>query len=118
MILDGGHNAHAADALAEWLKTQNQPVTLLVGMMRRKDPALFLNKLFPHLRSVLPVIIPGEDCHPPEIVAEAARSLGIRCLPGSGQLEEVHTALAAEEAGILLIAGSLFLAGELLKNHG
>lgn len=117
VLLDGAHNADGARVLAEYLRAQDQPVTLLCGMMARKDAATFFATLAPHLREVVTVPIAGEDCYSPEALAAIAHAQELPARSASS-LREGATQLAASPAGILLMAGSLFFAGEILKNHG
>lgn len=116
VYLDGGHNAHAATALARWIVAQPQPVTMLCGMMARKDAAAFFAPLTGKLASVITVAIPGNDSYAPAALAEAARAAGI-ANARAGSLDDASSLRGAAD-GTLLIAGSLFLVGELLKNHG
>ncbi len=117
VVLDGGHNPSAAHALAAWLSKNPIPTTLLCGMMKRKDARGFLLPLAPHITRMIALPIAENDSYQAEELAEIARACGIT---------QVHACLKPEEAvkhwddanGRLLIAGSLFLAGQVLKNHG
>ncbi len=117
VYLDGGHNAHAARALEGWIKAQNQPVTLMLGMMQRKDADAFLRPLAPLLAGVIAVPIPGTPCYDPAALAQLARDHGVAQVGVAETLEAAPTLMNGAEKGVLLIAGSLFLAGEVLKNH-
>ncbi len=48
-LLDVGHNAHAARALAATLAAEPRPTVAVVGMLADKDHAAFLAPLRPHL---------------------------------------------------------------------
>jgi dihydrofolate synthase/folylpolyglutamate synthase len=117
VILDGGHNPSAAHALAAWLNENPTPTTLLCGMMKRKDAHGFLLPLAPHITRMIAVPIAENDSFAPEELAEIGHGCGIA---------QVHAYHSPEEAakqwddanGRLLIAGSLFLAGQVLKTHG
>jgi dihydrofolate synthase/folylpolyglutamate synthase len=120
VYLDGGHNASAAQTLAHWLAALPHPVTLVCGMMARKDAEAFLTPLAPHVAQFIAVPVVGEgDAHPPEHLAAIARKLGIARVSACHDVRELPILLSQQKiASPLLIAGSLFLAGELLKNHG
>jgi dihydrofolate synthase/folylpolyglutamate synthase len=118
VIVDGAHNAHAAQAMAEWMSAHPQPITLICGMMARKDARAFLTPLAPYVGHLIAVPIEGEDCYAPAALAKLAEASGIRRATVCQSMKEVSSALALEDSGTLLITGSLFLAGELLKNHG
>lgn len=118
VYLDGGHNVHAAEALAPWLASRAEPVTLLLGMMARKDASAFLAPLAPYLSQAVTLPIEGEDAYAPDLLAERART--VLHMPVEAASSEAVAAerLAGAAPGTLLIAGSLFLAGQILKTHG
>ncbi len=118
VILDGAHNVAGAEALATWMAAQEKPITLLCGMMARKDAGAFLQGLAPHVRHLFTVPIAGEPCYSPEALADAGRAAGMAQVTALSGLESAMAVLGAEPDGILLIAGSLFLVGEVLQNHG
>ena len=117
VLLDGAHNPSAALALREWIASQEVPVTLMLGMMRRKDAAQFLDLLKDGLAGVMTTAIPGNDSYSAAELAQIAREVGIAQVQMVDSLEALPE-IAANVTGNLLIAGSLFLAGEVLKNHG
>ncbi len=115
--LDGGHNPGAGRALAAYLATWgDQPLHLVVGMKSSKDIGGFLAPILPFARSVFAVAEPGQ--YLAAAVTEIIAASGGRARPGP----TVASALAAigrDHAGALpartLICGSLYLAGEVLK---
>ncbi len=118
VFLDGGHNPHAAGMLCRWMKEQGQPITLILGMMKRKDAQGFLQPLAPHLARVITVPIEGNDSYAPEDLAQAVRACGIGEVYAATSLADAAHHFPPAAKATLLIAGSLFLAGEVLKNHG
>ncbi len=118
VVLDGAHNPSAARVLAEWVVQNGEPVTMVCGMMRRKDPAAFLAPLAAHVRSFIAVPIAGQDCYTPEELAAHARASGIKTVRTCTDDANLSQIIRGEENGTLILCGSLFLAGELLKNHG
>lgn len=116
--LDGGHNVHAAEALARWIEMQDVSVVLLCGMMQRKDAVAFFAPLAKWVAGVIAVPIPNEPgSYAPEALAEAARAAGILAVQHAENLTQAVALASSEAAGTLLIAGSLFLAGVVLENH-
>ena len=108
--LDGAHNPGGAAALAAQLRAWPGPTTLVVGMKQSKDVAEFLRVLLPGAAGVFAVAEPGQHLALPvaEIVAASA---GV-ARPGP----DVAGALAQVPAPArVLICGSLYLAGEVLK---
>ena len=116
--LDGGHNPGAGAALADVLDGwADRSVHLLVGMKQTKDPAGFLGPLLSRAATVWAVAEPGQHLALPVDVIVAA-SHG-RAVPGP-TVAEVLLRLARPDAapGRVLICGSLYLAGEVLKADG
>ncbi len=118
VVLDGGHNPSAAEILAVWMAARKTPVTLILGMMKRKDARAFLQPLVPYVSAVIAVPIEGNDSYPAHELAEVACALGVKKVHAAPSLAGAAQHFAPEANATLLIAGSLFLAGEVLKNHG
>ena len=120
--LDGGHNPLAAAALAEILAQQHdpaRPVTVIAGVMKGKDVEGFLKPLAPFTGRLLAVPLKDKDaCVPPEALCETANKLGLNAEPCgslSAALEEIS---GDAESSRVLITGSLYLAGEVLRITG
>ncbi len=111
--LDGGHNPAAGAALAGVVATwRSLPLYLVVGMKESKDVAGFLAPLVTSAAATFAVREEGQELAI-GIDAIIAASGG-RARPGP----TVRAALAAISAlppGRVLICGSLYLAGEVLK---
>jgi dihydrofolate synthase/folylpolyglutamate synthase len=102
--LDGGHNPDAGRMLGEHFAGRR--VHLVIGMLDAKDPAALTEPLASNIVSLSVVPVPGHEWHP--AAAFGARAVG---------KPDVATALAYLPADGLpvLIAGSLYLAGEVLR---
>ena len=111
--LDGGHNPGAGEMLASHLSAWG-PTHLIVGMKQAKDTAEFLRPLLPHAASLWAVAEPEQYSALP-VEAIVAASGGV-ARPGP----TVADALRAldDTPGRVLICGSLYLAGEVLKADG
>ena len=112
--LDGGHNPGAGAALARhaagWA---DRPLHLIVGMKQAKDAAEFLRPLLPHAAKVLAVQEPGQHLALP-VEAIIAASGGV-AMPGPTVAEALKKLPTCSHARVL-ICGSLYLAGEVLKS--
>ena len=107
--LDGGHNADAGLALAAYFKHAGAHLHLITGMLTSKDPAAIVAPLSPMLLSLAVVPAPGHEAHRPE-------HFGPHTPLAVGSYPDVPSALKALPArGDVLIAGSLYLAGEVLR---
>ncbi|PZQ49938.1 MAG: bifunctional folylpolyglutamate synthase/dihydrofolate synthase [Rhodovulum sulfidophilum] len=118
--LDGGHNPAAGEALAEALgRLPARPLHLVTGMLNTKDIAGFLRPLAALARDLRGVSIPGEAAtlSGAETVA-VARSVGM----AASEAPDVATAIAeiraADPGARILICGSLYLAGRVLRENG
>jgi dihydrofolate synthase/folylpolyglutamate synthase len=109
--LDGGHNADAGLAIARHFAGA-EPFHLITGMLANKDPAAIVAPLRGKLLSLAVVPAPGPEAHRPEDIAAHA-DLPVRAF---GDVAAALRALPPE--GDLLIAGSLYLAGEVLRLNG
>ena len=119
--LDGGHNPAAGVALAEALtRLPPRPLHLVVGMLRTKDVAGFLRPLAARAASLHAVTIPGEPATlAAEETAAAARAAGFPDAQASGTVAEAVADIAATApGGRILVCGSLYLAGRVLRENG
>lgn len=118
--LDGGHNPAGGQALAATLSEMPpRPSFAICGMLNTKDVQGYLRPLAPHFAALYAVPIAGEaNTLPAEVTAEAARAVGLQAV----EAEEVAAALAAIVAknprARVLICGSLYLAGAVLRANG
>ncbi|NAZ38031.1 bifunctional folylpolyglutamate synthase/dihydrofolate synthase [Rubellimicrobium sp. CFH 75288] len=114
--LDGGHNPAAGEALAATLRRMPpRPVHLVAGMLRTKDVGGFLRPLAAVADRLWAVSIPGEaNTLPAEETAAHAEAAGLRA-GTAPSVEAAVRAAAAHGAGRVLICGSLYLAGHVLR---
>lgn len=106
--LDGGHNVDAGLAIARFFDGA-PPLHLITGMLANKDPAAIVAPLRGQLLSLSVVPAPGHKAHLPDDIAPHADQL-VRAF------DDVAAALGAlPPHGDVLIAGSLYLAGEVLR---
>ena len=114
--LDGGHNPHAAQALARTLAERQarapRPTALIVGILANKDAGGFFDALKASDATVFTIGFDGA-CAEPAALAAVARGHGIAASPSASVEEALRTALRLG-AGRVVICGSLYLAGEVL----
>jgi len=117
--LDGGHNPAAGKALAATLATLPRRETHLVcGMLETKDVTGFLSPLAVETSSLTAVSVPGEHATlSAAATAKHARAVGMQ----AGEAESVAAAISRITAHTpharVLICGSLYLAGDVLKTN-
>ncbi|MCQ8239427.1 bifunctional folylpolyglutamate synthase/dihydrofolate synthase [Rhizosaccharibacter radicis] len=112
--LDGGHNPGAGEALAASLTSwRDRPLHLVVGMKQTKDPTGFLRPLLPLADTVWAVREPDQHMAlPVDAILQAA---GGRGHSGPTVREALARLRDRPEPARVLICGSLYLAGEVLK---
>ena len=121
--LDGGHNPGAGVVVAEVIgdleERVSRPFFIIAGMLETKDPIGFFQPFAGLARHVFTVPIHGgHKARSPEDLAATARAAGLSAEP----VDSVEAALQLlarnwrlEPSPRILICGSLYLAGEVLK---
>ena len=116
--LDGGHNPHAATAIAELLREMGGRTVMVTAMIASKDHGGFFHAFKGVIDRVYTMPnAPGHAGAEPNALAETAKTY----LPNAqacGSLEEALKAAAADSPDRILIGGSLYLAGEVLEQNG
>ncbi len=123
--LDGGHNPDGgraiAAALADLEERVSRPLVLIVGMLASKDCAGFLGNFTGLARRLIAVPVPNADKGlSAEAVAAAARGIGLAATSRDNLSEAFEAArkLDLEPPPRILITGSLYLAGDVLRENG
>jgi dihydrofolate synthase/folylpolyglutamate synthase len=118
--LDGGHNPAAGLAIACHLGTlPKRPTHLICGMLNTKDIAGYLTPLAPHTVSLAAVSIPGEaNTIPADQTARIAQSVGMQAQIAQSVQEALETIAQTDPQARVLICGSLYLAGSVLRENG
>ncbi len=125
--LDGGHNPSAgaavAQTLAEFEERDPRPLVLICGMLNTKTPEGYFRPFAGLARRAMTVPVPGSDAGiDPEQLAAIAKAADVPAAP----FKTVRAALDWLRADFgeetppprILISGSLYLAGEVLKQNG
>ncbi|MDX3900498.1 MAG: folylpolyglutamate synthase/dihydrofolate synthase family protein [Sphingobium sp.] len=122
--LDGGHNAGAGEAIGAFFSEErlgSARLHLVVGMLANKDVDAFLSPFAGKVAHIHALPVPGHDYHPPARFAAVAARWGIGWSAHDGP-EQAIAHIAAVPAGApppcVLIGGSLYLAGEILRLNG
>ena len=115
--LDGGHNPAAGEMLGKFFDSARlgeTRLTLLTGMLANKDIAGFLAPLRERVAHIHSVPVAGHEHHSHAEFAALAAQWGIGH-SAHQDLEAAAATIGTETGGPLLIAGSLYLAGEVLR---
>jgi dihydrofolate synthase / folylpolyglutamate synthase len=122
--LDGGHNPAAARAVADFFRSHvpaERPFHIVFGLLEAKDATGVLKPFRNRSATLHAVPIPGHAHHPPAMLAARAKEEGLTTLTAPGVAEALtwigrHADRAAPP--VVLILGSLYLAGEVLRDNG
>jgi dihydrofolate synthase/folylpolyglutamate synthase len=117
ILADGAHNEEGARALSAYVKDfVPKPLTLVFAVMRDKKIEDLSNILFPLADRVIVTRFPYHKASAPEDVLGKAEGFRERILLEPDVKKAMNLALeAASSEGAVLVAGSLFLVGELKK---
>ena len=120
IVIDGAHNPHAAAQLAATWREEfgQEKAALVLGILADKDAAGVVAALLPIASSVICVPVRSPRSLAPSRLAETVRA---QSPDAAVQVaEDLASGLRAAGAGggRILIAGSLFLAGEALVHLG
>ncbi len=118
--LDGGHNPAAGEAIARHLATLPvmRPVHLICGMLNTKDVAGFMRPLAGVTESLVAVSVPEEpNTLPAAETAAIARAAGLSARVASGVEDAIRQIIAECAHARILICGSLYLAGIVLREN-
>ena len=102
--LDGGHNRNAGEMLARHFVGKR--LHLIIGMIEGKDPAALIGPLGSSIASLTAVSVATHAHH-------AAAAFGPRAKEASSVIEAI--AALPDDGLPVLIAGSLYLAGDVLR---
>jgi len=113
--IDGGHNAHAAEAIAPFIAASVAPPRLLIfGIMGDKDVERVAATLFPLFESVI-----ATEPYPPrsagaERLAQLARDMGLDAAAEPDPRRALARALVSPQRSVF-VGGSLYLAGAAIE---
>ena len=117
VILDGAHNQQCAEALAQTMNDllPGQKAVILTGILADKDHTKMTEILAPHAERFVCVTPPSPRALPAETLAESIRSRGMEVETAESLPAAIRTGLtaAADGGGVLVMMGSLYLAGEI-----
>jgi dihydrofolate synthase/folylpolyglutamate synthase len=118
--LDGGHNPAGGEAIAATLaRMPSRETHVVCGMLNTKDVRGYMAPLAPHVRRLHAVSIPGEkNTLPAEVTRDAALAVGIDAVTAGSVAEALAAIAATSPEARVLISGSLYLAGSVLRENG
>src|SRR4051812_38536588 len=119
--LDGAHNPAASRAVADHFRGNERPLHLIFGLLANKDAPGVLHPFRGRSLTVHTIPVPDHEHHAPAELAAAARDAGLTAMTATG-VEDALGWIARHadrnRPPIVLIMGSLYLAGEVLAANG
>ncbi|MCY1126694.1 bifunctional folylpolyglutamate synthase/dihydrofolate synthase [Frigidibacter sp. RF13] len=118
--LDGGHNPAGGHAVAATLaRMALRPTYLVCGMLNTKDVAGYMRPLAPLVRHLSAISIPGEaNTLAAEATRDAALGAGIEAETAETVFSAIQKIAKQAPGARILICGSLYLAGAVLRENG
>jgi len=113
LFVDGSHNPLGAKVLNQYLESLNCKKHIILGMMANKDHNEYMS-YFKNISSLTTIDIPNQ---PNAIKGKALRERlkGFANIQNKNTIEEAIVSVPVKENDIILITGSLYLAGEILN---
>jgi dihydrofolate synthase/folylpolyglutamate synthase len=121
VVLDGAHNAAAAERLAATLREHfaGRNLTLILGVLKDKNYDQMCQILAPLAARVLCVPVNSERTSEPDQLARWCKAANAPAkITVARNLVEAYAQTRQENAEVIVIAGSLFLVGEALDRLG
>ena len=118
--LDGGHNPAGGQAIGATLAAMpKRPSYLICGMLNTKDIKAYLYPLASHIQALYAISIPNEiNTLSAENTRDAAISVGMRATAEADVMAALNAIKAQDANARVLICGSLYLAGMILRENG
>jgi dihydrofolate synthase / folylpolyglutamate synthase len=118
--LDGGHNPAGAEAVAATLARMPQrPTYLICGMLNTKDVRGYMAPLASHVTRLHAVSIPNEkNTLSADATRDAAIAAGIEAVTADSVASALQAVARDAPDARVLICGSLYLAGAVLRENG
>ena len=115
LFIDGSHNPLGAKALIDYLDTLNCQKHLILGMMINKDHEKYIRYFNKKISSLTVVDIPNQkNAIKRDVLKNKLKLDGIE-IQSKSSIEEAINSLPLKNDEIVLITGSLYLAGEVLN---
>jgi len=122
--IDGGHNPAAGRAISDFFRghiAAGRPFHIILGLLQNKDAGGFLKPFSGRTATVHTVPVPDHPYHEPAQLAAAARANGLTAFPATdpaAALDWIAHHADRAQPPVVLIGGSLYLAGAMLAANG
>ena len=115
LVIDGGHNISAALSIAKWIKSLNEEVNIICGMLKDKDHLEFMKCFEGRISSATLIDIPNQESGiSKEDLMNKLNHLNID-FKLADSIEQSIKLNSSNQNTITMIVGSLYLVGEILN---
>jgi dihydrofolate synthase/folylpolyglutamate synthase len=119
--LDGAHNPAASRAVADHFRGADRPFHLIFGLLANKDAAGVLHPFRGRSLTVHTIPVPDHEHHQPADLAAVARDAGMTAMAATSVEDALGWIVRHADRSrppVVLIMGSLYLAGTVLAANG
>ena len=118
LIIDGSHNPLGAKVLNQHLQSLNCRKHIILGMMANKDHNKYID-YFENIETLTTVDIPNQQnaINGNDLKEKISKIKNFKNIKYKKSIEEAISSIKLQENDIILITGSLYLAGEVLKSN-
>jgi dihydrofolate synthase / folylpolyglutamate synthase len=118
LLLDAAHNPAGAASLASYLRERQTRLPLVFAAMRDKNIAGILAELAPAVGSLVVTRASNPRSADPSVIAEQARVLAPSLAVSTESSPALAVAAAWRQSPAIVVAGSIFLLGDVMREVG
>jgi len=116
IYVDGSHNPLGADVLSKYLNTLDCNKHVILGMMKNKKHTEYVNYFIGNISSITTIDIPNQTNSIKGIDLKE-KLKGFNKISNQPSIQEAIKSIDVKENDIIIITGSLYLAGEVLNQN-
>ena len=116
IYVDGSHNPLGADVLSKYLNTLDCNKHVILGMMKNKKHTEYVNYFIGNISSITTIDIPNQTNTIKGIDLKEKLN-GFNKISNQPSIQEAIKSIDIKENDIIIITGSLYLAGEVLNQN-
>jgi len=116
IYVDGSHNPLGADVLSKYLNTLDCNKHVILGMMKNKKHTEYVNYFIGNISSITTIDIPNQT-NAIKGVDLKKKLKGFNKISNQPSIQKAIKSIDIKENDIIIITGSLYLAGEVLNQN-
>ena len=116
IYVDGSHNPLGADVLSKYLNTLGCNKHVILGMMKNKKHTEYVNYFIGNISSITTIDIPNQT-NAIKGIDLKEKLKGFNKISNQPSIQEAIKSIDIKENDIIIITGSLYLAGEVLNQN-